>query len=73
MPVWFEKQKPGGCSIETTSIWDVRKAIEECKNDDKCVALFDKGCNKKGHFGLCRKLSRFSSSQDCIYQKRTGN
>ena len=72
-PVWFEKKKPGRCSIEIKSILDARAAIEECKRDINCVALSDKGCNKKGPFVLCSKVNTWGWSNDCIYKKMTGN
>ena len=54
------------------NILDVRIAMEECENDEECIAVSDEGCNMKGTFGICRQLATFSSASNCVYQKKNG-
>ena len=73
--IWFKKQAPRSCGLIKKYILDVRRAMEECKNDEECVAVSDEGCNMKGRFGICRQLgtsATFSSANNCVYQKKKG-
>ena len=73
--IWFKKQAPRSCGLIKKYILDVRIAMEECKNDEECVAVSDEGCNMKGSFGVCKQLgtsATFSSANNCVYQKKKG-
>ena len=70
---WFKKLVPKSCRVIKKNILDVRIAMEECENDEECVAVSDEGCNMKGFFGICTQLATFSSANNCVYQKKKGD
>ena len=73
--IWFKKQAPRSCGLIKKYILDVRIAMEECKNDEECVAVSDEGCNMKGFFGICKQLgtsATFTWANNCVYQKKMG-
>ena len=70
---WFKKVVPRTCRVIKKNILDVRIAMEECENDEECVAVSDEGCNMKGTFGICKQLATFSSVNNCVYKKKKGN
>ena len=73
--IWFKKQAPRRCGVIKKYSLDLLKAMEECKNDEECVAVSDEGCNMKGIFGICKQLgtsATFTWANNCVYQKKMG-
>ena len=53
---------------------NLKDAMVACRKNSRCIAIDDRGCNKKGEIWLCLNFKGVRKrKRSCLYRKASGN